>query len=154
MGGKFYVNDAGRPCFLQSGSQVEEEIKTGIIPGMKLVVNSNPKELIPGEYTYIGTISDRNVKFNKIISYTQDHVETYAGEFSLGYGGSITFPTTIRWDQNSWWGQEEGLLPDPNRSYRYLIQNGLGKLEMFMSAENPEEWDGTFRAQNPNLEVS
>lgn len=163
MGGKFYVNDAGRPCFLQSGSQIEEEIKTGIIPGMKLVVDSNPKELVPGVYTYIGTISDRNVKFNKIISYTQDHVETYAGEFSLGYGGSITFPTTIRWDKYSWdmfrWGQEEGLSPDPNVSFRYLIQNGLGKLEAFMSAElmykNPTEWDGTLRARdNSEPEVS
>lgn len=163
MGGKFYVNDTGRPCFLQSGSQIEEEIKTGIIPGMKLVVDSNPKELVPGVYTYIGTISDRNVKFNKIISYTQDHVETYAGEFSLGYGGSITFPTTIRWDEYSWdmyrWGQEGGLSPDPNISFRYLIQNGLGKLEAFMSAEwmyeNPTEWDGTLRARdNSEPEVS
>lgn len=149
MGGKFYVNDDGRPCFLQSGSDTPEEIKTGIIPGMKLVVDSNPKKLIPGEYTYIGTISDRNVKFTTIISYTQDHVETYAGEFSLGYGGSITFPTTIRWDNESRMHRAD--LPyDPNVSYRYLIQNGLGKIEAFASAnaalDDPEEWDGTFRA--------
>lgn len=153
MGGKFYVNDAGRPCFLQSGSLIEEEIKTGIIPGMKLVVDSNPKELVPGVYTYIGTISDRNVKFSRVISYTQDHVETYAGEFVLGFGGSITFPTSIRWDSYTWdyfmdsypYGRED-------ITYQYIVCNGLGKIIPYYSADfifdgQGDQWDGTFRAR-------
>ena len=122
MGGKFYVNNNNIPCFsLDQENPIEEEIITRVISGMKLVVNSSPEKLVPGQYLYIGTISSF-VKFTKIISYTRDYVETYAGEFRLAPGASIAFPPSIIWDENSY-----GNLKSTG-FYQYIIQNGLGRL--------------------------
>lgn len=122
MGGKFYVNNSNIPCFsVDQESPIEEEIVTRIIPGMKIVVNSSPRELIPGQYLYIGTISSL-VKFTKIVSYTRDYVETYAGEFRLAPGASIIFPSSITWDENSYSNLKS------TGTYQYIIQNGLGRL--------------------------
>lgn len=138
MGGKFYVNNNNIPCFsLDQENPIEEEIITRVISGMKLVVNSSPEELVPGQYLYIGTISSF-VKFTKIVSYTRDYVETYAGEFRLAPGASISFPSSVIWDENSSRGIYGNL--KSTGTYQYIIQNGLGRLIFYPDANQ----GGTF----------
>ena len=140
--GKFFTTGS-RPCFQNEGEDLEN-LLTHKISGMKLVANSNPRELVPGEYTYIGTIENKTVRFTRIVSYTSESVETYAGEFRVGEGGAIQFPTSIYWDYNTLY--RYGLSPEC--TYQYIIQNGLGRIIEYV---NPldwgEEWDGKFSLQ-------
>lgn len=141
MGGKFYVNNNNIPCFsVDRENPIEEEIVTRVIPGMKIVVNSSPRELIPGQYLYIGTIPSF-VKFTKIVSYTRDYVETYAGEFRLAPGASIAFPSSITWDENSY-----GDLKSTG-TYQYIIQNGLGRLVFYPDVNQ----GGTFECNEQEI---
>lgn len=142
--GKFYTDEHNRPCF-QFGNEEVENILTHKIPGMKLVVNSNPKELIPGEYTYIGEISNRTVKFNRVVSYTNDSVETYAGEFTVGQNAAIQFPTSIYWTYETlnMYGLGIGC------TYQYIIQHGLGRLIEYVNPQGDwgwEGWEGKFES--------
>lgn len=137
--GKFFTT-GNRPCFQNEGEDFEN-LLTHKISGMKLVVNSNPRELIPGEYTYIGTIEHKTVNFSRIVSYTSESVETYAGEFRVGEGGAIQFPTSIYWDKQTF--NRYGLGQD--YVYQYIIQNGLGRiLEYGNPLDWGYEWDGKF----------
>lgn len=130
-GGKFYVDNDHRPCFLpnvdEGETAVVETLATNIVSGIKIVTENAPSELRPGEYLQMGVVR-RAVKFTQIVSYTDEYLETYMGEFKLGEGGSVEFPSSIRW-----YGELSSPVEynDDDTIYQYTIVNGLGQIKAF-----------------------
>lgn len=118
MGGTFLVKD-NQPYF-KPEEGIEVEIKTENNNGLEIIVDSNPGELKPNKYYNFGTVCNF-LKINKLLSYSKTHVETYAGEFTIGEGGQVRFPAVVRWVGGYPYFSEVGY------TYQFEIKNGIGQ---------------------------
>lgn len=111
----FFVED-NRPYFSPDGN-VKAEIKTEMSQGFEIVVNTKPEQLVPNKYYLFGFINTPIV-IRQFVSYSRNHVETYSGEFTVVKGGSVKFPSSVKWVEEP--NFEEGY------TYQFEIKNGIG----------------------------
>ena len=112
-----YFSKNNLPYFKADSDSPELELKTSQNVGFKIENVINPNMLEPFIFYQFGTITTP-VRIFKFVSYSKENVETYIGEFTIGPGGSISFPSSIRWSQEPKF--EEGF------TYQFTIINGIG----------------------------
>lgn len=114
--GMFFTQD-NKPYF---GVDREHayEIKTDESYGLKVVVAAKPTSLAPNKFYLLGVVTSA-VKITRLSSYSREYLETYAGEFTIGEGGSVEFPSSIKWTG-------EPNFSEVGYTYQFEIRNGIG----------------------------
>lgn len=105
------------PFFKADTESPEVEIKTSTNLGYRIRVISNPEQLEPYIHYVLGIVTSP-VKIFNLVSYSSEYLETYSGEFTIGQGGSVVFPSSIRWS-------EEPIF-EKGYTYQFTIKNGIG----------------------------
>ncbi len=94
-----YSSKNNLPYFRSSADAPEYEIKTGMNAGPKYH-GGYSDELEPDVFYDFGTITEP-VTITRLNPCASDFVPIYIGEFILGPGGSITFPSNVYWAQDT-----------------------------------------------------
>lgn len=114
--GSFYTRD-NIPYFSPEQG-IEYQLKTSQNVGLEIKIESSPRELDPDIYYNFGTVSGK-VVISRLNSRIRTHVETYEGEFTVVEGGSVVFPSQVKWVETPDFS-ESGYL------YQFRIYNGIG----------------------------
>lgn len=114
--GMFFTKD-DKPYF-SPDQKLETEIKTEASQGYRIVVETKPEQLLPNKYYLFGEVKSA-INIQRLLSYSKEYLEVYAGEFTLKRGGSVKFPSIIRWATE----------PDfkVGYTYQFEIKNGIGQ---------------------------
>lgn len=114
--GMFFTKD-GRPYF-SPDQKSETEIKTEASQGNRIIVDTKPEQLLPNKFYLFGEVRTA-ISIQRLLSYSKEYLEVYAGEFTLKRGGSVKFPSIVRWVEE----------PEfkVGYTYQFEIKNGIGQ---------------------------
>lgn len=117
--GMFFAKD-NKPFFSPTTSEGDgrELVSTGC-SGVPIQVSSSPQELLPNVYNVLGNVKSV-VVISRLVSLSRNYVETYSGEFTIRKGGSVLFPSTVKW-------VEEPDFSKVGYTYQFEIKNGIGR---------------------------
>lgn len=112
-----FLSKNALPFFKADTESPEVEIKTSRTLGYEIIVAADPEQLEPYKHYILGTVT-RAIKIFNLISYSNKYLEEYSGEFTVEQGGSVVFPSSIRWEKEPIfeWGY----------TYQFKIKNGIG----------------------------
>lgn len=122
MAGKFFEED-NKP-FFETEEYGEAEILTSRTPGPLLRVDSNPTVLYPGEYTYLGEITQEVHILSLVPGGDDNRVDVYQGEFMIANRNArLVLPSSVLLTENA----RYHLLVDPEyeATYQFRIVNGI-----------------------------
>lgn len=114
--GTFFTKDK-TPYFSPDGTE-EFELKTSQNLGILIENVPVPESLKPNVYYNFGVLSKAE-QILKLERYSTERLEEYSGEFTIAEGGSIQFPSVIRWAK---WPD----FSDIGFTYQFNIKNGIG----------------------------
>lgn len=121
MAGKFFEED-NKP-FFETEEYGEAEILTSRTPGPLLRVDSNPTALYPGEYTYLGEITQEVHILSLVPGGDDSRVDVYQGEFTIASrNAQLIFPSSILLTENA---HHYLLEPEYEATYQFRIVNGI-----------------------------
>ena len=117
--GMFFTKN-NKPFFSPTTSEDDgQELVSIKCSGVPIQTSSSPQELLPNIYNVLGNVKDV-VVISKLVSLSRNYVETYSGEFTIRKGGSVVFPSTVKWVEK----------PDFSKvgyTYQFEIKNGIGR---------------------------
>lgn len=117
--GMFFTKNS-KPFFSPTTSEDDgQELVSTRYSGVPIQANSSPQELLPNVYNVLGNVKSA-VVISRLVSLSRDYVETYSGEFTIRKGGSVTFPSTVKW-------VEKPDFSSVGYTYQFEIKNGIGR---------------------------
>lgn len=85
--------------------------------GPDMITTQSCTALKPNKYYNFGTVR-KALKIAQFESKNPEILESYRGEFTVGSGGSVVFPSTVRWEREPEF--------EPGFTYQFRIENNIG----------------------------